>query len=467
MFVFETVNLSWPLSVSVLFLSPLCSSRFPNISHVFQPVFKLFPQVFIHSAKMDHLRVDLLEKFEWDHLPSRNEVLGRFLFAKTHGQNLTVSKIVEFVAQQTINIWKAHKIPTVGIKEASNKLLQIVKRWFDIDKRRGEKYPKIQKLRADLHSSLGEIFDIFSGGLTGIRDVEIRQFYIDSCSPERIWSHPCRKRPISTVDQQVFLDVLLSDSTEESETEATEEPVFSVFGMRTRSKKETIQAVQSSGSTCSKKLQGKESKKTHQNLEIPQEEQELTINKPFLKELIANKQKQVSDSKSKARLDFLQTKQKKLSKQTESARQKSIQTRFAQHLLRSPDQEREAMHQFSGSSEGSSEEEKPIVGSFQESDEEQPSPKRYRGIKGRFAKKSSLQNVAFLNPLSQTSTNPESLLSQASSRPDSDETYDASPEKDSKRKSLEYEQSVAMDRTGTSNRGASRIAISFDNGTVR
>lgn len=405
---------------------------------------------------MNHFSIDLLEKFESDHLPTRNEVLGRFLSAKTHAKNLSDHEAAGFVAQQAIQIWKAHKIPTVGVTEASNKLFQIVKRWSDIDKRRKNNYPKIQKSRADLHSSLGEIFDIFFGGLTGIKDAEIRQFYIDSCSRERIWNQPCKKSPISTVGQHVFYDVPLDSSTDESETKTSEKPAPSSHGMQTRSGKEKIQAVESSDSTGKKrKLQSKEPETLPQNLETPQEEQQSTSKGPsFLQELISFKQKQVHDSKSKPRLDFVETKKQRLRKQTDSARYKSIENRFALHLLRNPEQESQAMHQISESST--------------ESDEEQSSSGRKRGEKGRFVKKTSPQtlDVRPLDPLSQTSTNPESLLSQASSRPDSDSTYDGSPKKHSERKSLGYAQLVAMDRTGTSNRGASRIALSFDKGML-
>lgn len=93
---------------------------------------------------MDHLVIDPLEKFQTNHLPTRNEVLGRFLYVKAHCPNLSDNQIVDFVSQQVIHIWKGHKLPSLHLQNASNKALHIVKRWKKVESHKNESYLKVR-----------------------------------------------------------------------------------------------------------------------------------------------------------------------------------------------------------------------------------------------------------------------------------------------------------------------------------
>ena len=201
---------------------------------------------------MDSLVIDPLEKFQSNHLPTRNEVLGRFLYVKAHCPNLSDSEIVDFVSQQVIHIWKGHKIPCLQLQNASNKLFHIVKRWKKVESHKNVYYLKVRNQRQNLYDFLGEVFDIFSGGLTDISDLQIREFYVDSCHPQRKRNDFCERQPSLEIDQQAFRQLPLEENNEQNDDEMVDEPTSSRHGMRTRNRKES-DTVFESPQTSSKK----------------------------------------------------------------------------------------------------------------------------------------------------------------------------------------------------------------------
>ena len=269
-------------------------------------------------TKMDHFELIPIESFEYDHLPTKFEVLCRILSVKSQSTTLPLSKIFESVAQQVIQIWRLQQLKPLALKNVIYKITPIFRRWEKIEKQKRYDHKGIRKLRQTLHDDFNEIFDVPFGGLTTIKDEETRRFYIDSCALERKGGEPLRRQP----------SVEIVDETSDRSSISESEPLLSISSqdnVRTRSSNEpffklTRASVEESKNMPSGSLP---------NLESLEDEPQAANTKPTFAQLCQDHhKKRVHDTRSKHASKTHKEKKKKFFKQTEKGRIVSIMNRF-------------------------------------------------------------------------------------------------------------------------------------------
>lgn len=133
------------------------------------------------------------------------------------------------------SIWKGHGLPCLDLSQVADKIKHMLAKWYGITQKKTLNHAKIRNCRAEFHDFLEEIFDIFSNGLTSVKELSVREFYYESCHPQKKGREPLIAEPIFEIENYAFC-IAPSEETGEDETDNESDllPSVSPHMMRTR-----------------------------------------------------------------------------------------------------------------------------------------------------------------------------------------------------------------------------------------
>lgn len=289
---------------------------------------------------MDHFNIPQLKVFNLKTLPTKYQVLGRLQFVISTCPQLSHNKIAEFVAQQVFYLWKAHQIPSLDVNKITTKILHIFTKWKTIDRQRASTHPDIRKKRADLHHSLGIIFDVLNGGLTKVKEKSSRQFYIDSTDPDFIWKTPIERKPKLAIDRRFFDQSPLAIRVQ---TRGRGDSTHTEKGS------ETVKAKQSKPQATDPQLL-----ESDDDQGDDREESEQSLNPSFAQRLADIKSSKLRKTRSNARNTTVQAKKESNKNRTSSALEVLQAKRDYEKQQKQQEQDRESVASSSTLAGGSS-----------------------------------------------------------------------------------------------------------------